>query len=137
MSKKNKAMDLTKITDRASCLRALKKLGYSNPGYDFMRGAKLMCGHDMTFQIAPGNFLVTDKQKHFNMIPMLRHIGNTAANANAQYDMLIDLMIQLNVCEEGVVLPIHGLAVGLATLAMLRTEGVIVAITHPESAVEA
>jgi len=129
MANKNKAIDLTKITDRASCVRALKKLGFSNPGYDFTRGAKLMTGHDMTFQVAAGNFLVTDKQKHFTFVPALRFIGNTAANANVQYEMLMKLIVDCGLAPEGVELPVHGLCIALAQLAVFRSEGKIVAVT--------
>jgi len=134
MANKNKAIDVTKINDRAACLRALKKLGFSNPGYDFMRGAKLMTGHDMTFQVAPGNFLVTDSKRQLGMIPMLRHIGNTADNANAQHDMLVNLIVECGIAPEGAELPIHGLCVALAQLAVFRTEGKIVAVTDSNAA---
>lgn len=138
MASKVKALDLTKITDRAACLRALKKLGYSNPGYDFTRGAKLMRGHNMTFQVAPGNFLVTDSLNHLSFIPMARHIGNLAENANAHHASLMALMVDSGIVPEGTTeLPIFGLCVGLAQLAVFRTEGRIVAVSAPESTIEA
>ena len=124
-------MDLTKITSRASALRALKKLGYTDPGYSMVRGAALRVGHDLTFQVAAGNFFVTDKKKHFTYVPALRHIGNTAVNANSQHDWLMSLIVDSGLAPEGVELPIHGLCIALAQLAVLRTEGVIVAVTGP------
>jgi hypothetical protein len=122
-------MDLTKINTRVKAVNALKKLGFSNPGYDFTRGAKLMTGHDMTFQVAPGNFLVTDRQQQLGFIPML--LGNTAANANTQYNMLMGLMLDCGLIPQGTrELPILGLCVGIAKLAVMRTEGAIVAVTN-------
>ena len=122
-------MDLTKITSRASALRALKKLGYTDPGYSMVRGAALRVGHDLTFQVAAGNFFVTDKKKHFTYVPALRFIGNTAANANVQYEMLMKLIVDCGLAPEGVELPVHGLCIALAQLAVFRSEGKIVAVT--------
>lgn len=124
-------MDLTKITSRASALRALKKLGFTDPGFSMVRGAALRVGHGMTFQVADGNFFVTDKQKHFTYVPALRHIGNTAVNANLQHDRLMNLIVDSGLAPEGVELPVHGLCIALAQLAVFRTEGKIVAVTGP------
>jgi len=129
MGKKKTAIDLTAIDTRAAALRALKRLGYKDPGYSMVQGAALRVGHGMSFQVAPGNWIVTDKHKHFTFIPMLRHVGNTADNANAQHDSFMALIVDCGLIEAGAELPNFGLCVALAQLAVYRTEGKLVAVT--------
>jgi hypothetical protein len=126
---KKTAIDLTAIDTRAAALRALKRLGYTDPGYSMVRGAALRVGHGMSFQVAPGNFLVTDQHKHLTCIPMLRHVGNTADSANAQHEVFMKLIYDCGLVEDGVELPTFGLCVALAQLAVYRTEGKLVAVT--------
>jgi len=58
-------------------------------------------------------------------------LGNTAANANTQYNMLMGLMLDCGLIPQGTrELPILGLCVGIAKLAVMRTEGAIVAVTN-------
>ena len=127
-----KNTDITKITTRAQALRAFKKLGFETLPWTMVRGAKLVQGHGLTFTLAPQNFFVTDKLQQFGLIPACMHIGNTAANANAQHRMILDLLVEIGLCEGQDPLPILGLAVGIAHLARMRTEGEIVTFTHLE-----
>lgn len=135
MANKSKEIDLTKITNRAACLRALKKLGFLDASFTMVRGARMLSGHGMHFTIAPASFFCTDSKGDFGLIPALMPIGNTSANAEAQYAMLVDLMIQCGMISEGAVLPVLGLAVGIAQIAAYRTEGRIIPI--PQETVEA
>ena len=126
-----KTMDLGKIETRAAALRALKRLRFTDPGFVMVRGAALRVGHDLSVQVAPGNFLITDKQGHLTYVPMLRHIGNTAESANAKHATLMQLIADLEIAPAGVELPLMAMCVALAQLAVLRTEGVLT--SEPES----
>jgi len=121
---------ITKITNRPACLRALKKLGFEVMPFTMLPGTKMVTGYGVTFTVAPENFIATDKQHVFGLIPTCLHIANTAANTRAQHDMLVGLMVEAGLCEAGETLPILGLAVGIAHLAKLRAEGSIVVLTH-------
>lgn len=132
MATKNPTLDLTKITTRAQAIRALKKLGFTDPGYTFTRGAKMMVGSGLTLQIAPENFLVTDKHRDLSFIPMCMKIGNTAANATSQYEMLLSLMVEGGIVAAGVVPPILGFAVGMGWLAQARERGALVFVADTD-----
>lgn len=124
------SLDITKIATRAQAMRALKKLGFETLPFTMVRGTKMLKGHDMTLTLAPENFIATDSQGHFGLIPTCMRIGNTAENATAQYRMIMDLLAEVGLCGAQDTLPILGLAVGIAHLAKLRTEGKIVTFTH-------
>jgi hypothetical protein len=89
-------------------------------------------GHGLTLTLAPENFIATDRLGHFGLIPTCMHIDNTAATATAQYRMIMDLLAEVGLCCAQDTLPLLGLAVGIAHLAKLRTEGKVVTFTHLE-----
>jgi hypothetical protein len=123
---KTKTLNLAKITTRAQAIRALKALGFTDPGYCFTRGAKLLTGFGLSLQLAPANFLVTDKHHDLSFIPMCMKIGNTAENATRQYGLLLALMVEGGIVPANTVPPILGFAVGMGWLAQARERGALV-----------
>lgn len=66
-------VDITSVTNRRQAVKALKGLGFTEPGYVMTRGTKFLTGFGLSVTLAPDNFMVLDKtpQAALGFIPML------------------------------------------------------------------
>lgn len=116
-----KTLDLTQIKTRRQALKALKDLGYTDPGYTMTRGTKLMTGYDLSVTLAPENFMVLDKRGELSFIPMCLVMTNTGEHATEQLVNIFAQLVNKGVMsQETTQLPLMGLAVGIAMLGLKR-----------------
>lgn len=121
MAKTSKTLDLNSIETRRQAMKALKDLGFNEPGYVMTRGTKLLEGYDLSISLAPENFMVMDRRSELTFIPMLVVIKNTAESAGTQLAGIFEQLVAKGIVPAGTTqLPLMGLAVGIAMLGIKR-----------------
>lgn len=120
-------INLTKINTRASAVRALKALGFEKQAMTMTRGTVTYAAHGVSICLAPENFMALDLNRaaresdtDLGFIPALMHVGNTADGAHSRLAFLINSMLEAGVVSHGDEIPLFGMAVGIAALAMRR-----------------